>query len=108
MIPANQIVLTGRLIEAPKPGRKGTALFMLECRFAWQSPDGDIGSSGFALWCRAWGHAANSVLKYGKPGVEIIAHGRLAYLPEVDQLGIVADSIAFISPREVMEVQADG
>lgn len=104
MSPSNSVTLSGQIAsEMPSPGRGRTALFKIERRQAAIGRDGSVQVTGFVLWCRCWGHASASVLKYGKPGVEVVVSGRLNYLSEMNAVGIVVDSVSYPRPSQLAE-----
>lgn len=105
MSPSNTVTLSGSIAsEMPCRGQQSrTALFRLEHRQASIGKDGSVQVSSFVLWARAWGHAAASVLKYGRPGVEIVCTGRLNHLSEVNAVGIVVDSVSYPRPSQLTE-----
>lgn len=108
MSPQNQITLSATIADDPRPGQGRTALFRLEHRAAFQGQGGDIQTTSFVLWCRARGHAAASVLKYGRPGLDIIVSGRLAYLAETNAIGIIADSVSYPRPSQLAKSEKSG
>ncbi len=101
MTPTNTCSISGTIIETPRPGQGKTALFRLEHRQAFQGKGGEIQTTGFALWCRAWGHGASSILRYGKAGLDVVVNGRLGYVSETNSIGIVCDSIAYPRPSQL-------
>lgn len=103
MSPSNTVTLSGTVAsEMPSRGPGGrTALFRLEHRQAAIGKDGQVQVAGFVLWARAWGHAAASVLKYAKPGVEVVVSGRLNYLSELNAVGVIVDSVSYPRPSQL-------
>ncbi len=104
MSPSNTVTLSGQVAsEMPAPGKGRTCLFRLEHRQASVGKDGSIQTSSFALWARAWGHAAASILRHGRPGTEIVVSGRLNYLAETASIGLVVDSVSYVRPSQFAE-----
>jgi len=100
MTPINAITLSGKLAEILSSGTT-TVRFTLLHSHGWTGPDGAVHTGSFRVSCLAWGHARNSLLKYGKPGLEVVVCGRLTALPA--GVGVLADSLTFVSPREVFK-----
>jgi len=100
MTPSNAITLSGQLTEYPRKAEGATVFFVLEHRHAWRDTDGRPQTGAFALDCVAWGHAARSVLKYHRPGVEVCVHGRLCRFGGSVGVGVLVDSLTYVSPSK--------
>lgn len=102
MSPCNIVTLSGTITgEPPRPTAERVCLFKIECRHAFEHKSGDIGTTSFVLWCRAWGHGASSILRYGRGGLDVVVSGKLAYLSELNVVGIIADSVSYPRPSQL-------
>jgi len=105
---ANIITLSGRLASGPQKTNAGTVSFGLEHSEAWDRKDGLPETSHFGVACLAWGHAANSIIKYAYVGLEIVVHGRLSRFSGVDGLGVLVDSVSYPRVSQLGLWQAEG
>ena len=78
----NHCVVVGRLARDPE--RIGTksrahALFWIESQREWTDGQGQEHTDHFIISCRAFAHAANSILKHGRAGTGVICTGALQF-----------------------------
>jgi len=92
---ANALTLTGRLTTKPERTNVGMVSFTLEHADAWHRKDGLPETSHFSVTCLAWGHAANSIAKYGYVGLEVLVHGRLSRSGGSGGVGVLVDSVSY-------------
>jgi hypothetical protein len=100
MTPINSVSISGRIIEILDDGG-ATARVRIGHYHAWIAADGQAMTGTTMLMCRAWGHSANALRKYGSPGRDLVIVGRL--ISSGDALELLADSISFVSPRQAMQ-----
>jgi len=90
---ANSVTVSGRLME--RPDFSETEAGKPLARF-WLSH----GSN--QVQCFAAGVMAESLLKFGSAGVEILGHGHLEWFHgDTEQPYVLLDTLGFTSPREV-------
>jgi single-stranded DNA-binding protein len=105
-----QTTIVGTLAGPPVRSVAGkntvTAEFSLAVVRRWTGPHGQLCDRTEYVTCRAIGRAANSICKYGAPGVEIVVVGGLRQQTEPDgtaRLYVEADCVGYLSPRDVRE-----
>ncbi len=93
---ANSVTVSGRLMERPDFSEIETGKPL--ARF-WLSR----GSN--QVQCFAAGVMAESLLKFGSAGVEILGHGHLQWFHgDTEQPYVLLDTLGFTNPREVASI----
>lgn len=97
---ANRVTVVGRLVERPDFTETETG----ECvaRF-W------LANGSNQVECFASGVTAESLLRFGKAGVEILGHGHLRWFHgDTEQPYVFLDRLGFTTPTELAELMEHG
>lgn len=101
----NYVTLSGKLMELPTKSATisgtPTGHFYIRVHRTWIGQAGQVCEDTIDVQVACCGHPANSIVKYGRPGVPVVVVGRLAVLPADGQHPLLtyvfAETIAFPS-----------